>query len=639
MKTTALLLPAVLAAAGVRAQNTVPTDADYCSLSGSSIAIVNRKAYIYGGWQTYGREQPDDSMVNYQGPNDFIRTVSLRTSFNTSHAIDTYVNRTRLPDDVPRMTHAAWWPVNDTSLELMLGVQETSEHMIDSDTAPARLLSNQRWGYNILTGAWSKAGTTLKGWKTGPGTAAADVSPDSALKAWMPALRRGFYINGINSADGVKLSSKVPKSDGFHNGMLVYNASISTWVNRTAPYPDVGDAPLTALPTATDHVLVMFGGQAKVGTRAMGTVKIYSTSRGKWYTYTARSGSSVPPPRTSFCTALLSAPDNSSHAILVFGGQSTPLANVADNVMVVDTSIWAFMLPAMVWIPLSTSTSSAGVRTPDSKLDATCIPLGPRSPFVLVHGGQSKPTSAGGNITCDGGGRTLYLFNAATLQWTDVFTPSETYTVPAAFRAVVGGTAVGGADVTTPEGGWGDQKELGRVLSFARDGDSIGSLSPITEDSTASTPLGGIIGGVVGGVIALALLGAGFWFWRRRRARRGAALATGTGIGGVGEIDGKEMVGWPRVEMEGDRAAPRVEMEGDRAAVEMAAGHGVAPQELPGDVPRGGGVGGAGIMGAGMKGEREREAEAEDIGRRRSGSGSFSSREERRSSERLRDGR
>lgn len=220
------------------------------------------------------------------------------------------------------------------------------------------------------------------------------------------------------------------------------------------------------------------------------------SSNGSWYSQ--KTTGDIPAPRINFCTVVISASDNSSHHIYLYGGIN-PITNTGyDDVLILT-------LPSFTW--------------------TNVWPIGeaPRWGHNCHVAGKRQMITVGGNntngLTCDWEVKGVAVWELSTLTWGSVFLTNLTsYEVPNKILPITGGTARGNATKHDPALGWTDQR-LRTVFSTPRRSTST-STSP--SPSTSKSHTGAIAGGVAGGIAGLALVAfLGIFLFRRHRKRHG----------------------------------------------------------------------------------------------------------------------
>lgn len=192
----------------------------------------------------------------------------------------------------------------------------------------------------------------------------------------------------------------------------------------------------------------------------------------------------------------MSAPDNSSHHIYLYGGIN-PITNAAyDDVLILT-------LPSFTW--------------------TNVWPIGeaPRWGHNCHVAGKRQMITVGGNntngLTCDWEVKGVAVWEMTTLTWGSVFMTNLTnYQVPQKVLEITGGNANGNATKKDPALGWTDQG-LQRVFATPRKTKSSGNL---TAPAPGKSHTGAIAGGVVGGIAGLAFIALAAYYLRRRHRKR-----------------------------------------------------------------------------------------------------------------------
>ena len=87
------------------------------------------------------------------------------------------------------------------------------------------------------------------------------------MTAWIPSLRKGFLFGGtFVSVNGT--SSKVTSLEE-HNGLITYDETTNTWTNETTPFGGISEGALVHITTATDEILIQFGGRSESATNVV----------------------------------------------------------------------------------------------------------------------------------------------------------------------------------------------------------------------------------------------------------------------------------------------------------------------------------------------------------------------------------
>ena len=208
----------------------------------------------------------------------------------------------------------------------------------------------------------------------------------------------------------------------------------------------------------------------------------------------------IPPARIDFCTVAVSAPDNSSHHIYMYGGHK-----LAENITATDgvDDVYVLTIPSFTWTTIYNDGAS------------------PRYGHQCHRAGKRQMITVGGNVTntllCDWEAKGVAFLDMSTITWGSVFlTNTSDYFVAQKLLPATGGTAQGNATIKEPGKGW-TNPGLKTVFNTPRRYGAAGSSpSPSATSTPKKSHAGAIAGGVVGGVLGLALI-AGFLFFLKRR--------------------------------------------------------------------------------------------------------------------------
>ena len=366
--------------------------------------------------------------------------------------------------------------------------------------------------FNILSGSWSDP--TVSG---GPFNRL-DRSQSMFAQTQAGGMALGFMAGGVNP---------VP-------GMLTFNASNLqelSWENSTS-----NDIPFFWGP-ATEYVrfgnkgvLVSVGGYAfynssQRGQRDMSAVQVYDIDSQTWFEINATGD--IPPDRSSFCSGLSSARDDSSFQMTVHGGY-----NLEGNAVLSD--IHVLTMPAFRWIKIQDG-SDKDKQNLGPRRRHLCNVYRDRQMFVL--GGDRT-----NEVKCDASTPPIRLLDTSTFNFQSSYpTPNATYKIPPQVYNVIGGDANGGATKKVPEGSFTSTNKTISITAIfskrvARSDHSSGTLASNTDttSSAGSSPSGSagqtaapksnhkgaIAGSVVGGIVGLTLItAAATYLWRKQRQR------------------------------------------------------------------------------------------------------------------------
>lgn len=136
-----------------------------------------------------------------------------------------------------------------------------------------------------------------------------------------------------------------------------------------------------------------------------------------WYTQEAKG--EIPDGRTDFCVVTVSAKDNSSHNIYMYGGRGA--SEIYDQMYVLS-------IPSFIWIKIYEGYSP--------RYGHTCHLAGNRQ--MLTVGGSSK-----GELPCDWETKGLGVFDLSDLAWGSIYhAEAAEYEVPEKIYKKIGGECV-----------------------------------------------------------------------------------------------------------------------------------------------------------------------------------------------------
>ncbi|KAJ9602832.1 hypothetical protein H2200_012612 [Cladophialophora chaetospira] len=545
-----------------------------CNRRGGQFAVWNKKAYYFGGVSTFrnGTSYPFEALNHYLRIFDFTTSRDLNTS-NISAAEN-------LPSFVPVTADSpCFFAVND-KLYLAGGTIDSDYLTQDGQWLPTNwthddVLGSNVYHYDVGEKNWIREAAV----QPSNGPAVVD-SFSQGSPAWNSPAKTGYYWKGSNFAGVVQDYPGAPWTfvsvDGNQitpQGLMIFNPSSMTWArNDTAPGPETERGCFVSLPgleSDTGGVLVGLGG--KLGSSGLATslrqVAIYDTKTRRWFNQTATAeNDDFPLPRQLFCAVAISAPDDSSHNIYIYGGQADEADEALDDV-------WILSIPSFRWIPVGS--------TSVPRLGPACALLEER--YMLTYGGVTHLSDvANGTVAyepCDTAQSGLRLYDLTMFAWTgqyEVAPGNYTAAVPSKIFNVIGGGPSGAATMTAPGGGF-DDSVLSTVFAVAAASASSATKSTLasitaTAFSTAGISSGGsshtgaIVGGVVGGVLGPSLL-VGVVVYIQRRKREAATPPTVPELSDMAKKERPELLGQPRHEMNGDYAHEILSSDGKGAGV------------------------------------------------------------------------
>jgi len=185
-----------------------------------------------------------------------LRSLNLSMSFQTSIDSINYIRTEEVPSTVPPVAEAAVFPT-ESGFDITFGVW-FPYNLSGKWEAPVK---DKKWQYEIATQQWTDQEIILKNWFH------TDTSTRvfSSMTAWIPSLRKGFLFGGaFASTNG---TSGVTTYFEEHNGLITYDQATNTWTNETTPFGGINFGGLVNITTATDEVLIQFGGRSEWATR------------------------------------------------------------------------------------------------------------------------------------------------------------------------------------------------------------------------------------------------------------------------------------------------------------------------------------------------------------------------------------
>lgn len=273
----------------------------------------------------------------------------------------------------------------------------------------------------------------------------------------------------------------------------------------------------------------------------MSTIDVYDIANDKWYQQPTVGG---PTQLTRGCAVVAPAQDMSSFNIYYYGGYDglNPTSEEAFN-----DDVWILSLPSFMWMKVSSGTKT------HARAGHKCVM--PYPDQMMIIGGYGS--MSGGSPHCVEGG-IVQMFNLTTGKWVDRYDPSvwAPYGVPEMIHVMIGGTATGGATLTTPSPtGWATPalsnvfatpyptSKLTSYYPYGSAGPSNGTRPDLTKSHGSGVPsyLPPLLG-VILGLIFISSIIVAILLWRRRKLlrRNGGASEPGT------DDSGNRILSWIR---------------------------------------------------------------------------------------------
>ena len=164
----------------------------------------------------------------------------------------------QVPATIPQFAYSTFFPT-ESGFDLTFGQWYPYNSIIyGKQNVPVQ---DRKWQYEIATQRWTDAGITLKNWfqANSPRRLA------SSMAVWIPSLKKGFLLGG-NFVSTNETSLGVTWLEE-HNGLITYDQATNTWTNETTPLGRRFEGGLVHITTATDEVLIQFGGRSEWATR------------------------------------------------------------------------------------------------------------------------------------------------------------------------------------------------------------------------------------------------------------------------------------------------------------------------------------------------------------------------------------
>ncbi|KAL9591761.1 MAG: hypothetical protein Q9179_007398, partial [Wetmoreana sp. 5 TL-2023] len=348
-----------------------------------------------------------------------------------------------------------------------------------------------------------------------------------------------FYLGGAKSplGDAVFHAEKDAKDQYLVQGLLKFDEYKQTFNNISTiglnQKGTVSDSYLSYIKAfGSQGVLVAFGGITIVPGKnvnygnvdredpriqfSMQNITVYDIASHSWYQQQATGD--IPSWRYMGCAVAVSAADQSSHSIYVFGGWTSGAA---------DGNVYVLSIPSFTWIRVT--------RDTDPRWRHKCHLIS--NNHMLVVGGQRPQVDSPlelGILGCDNNpnfSQGLGIFSLNNHTWTTTYDPvvgATPYQIHPSISDAIGGNITGGATKRSPDQGFSSDA-LRELLGMAKP--SVSGISPsppiltTSIDNTARphasrTINTGAIAGIVVGSVIFTILSLGFiWFSLSRRRR------------------------------------------------------------------------------------------------------------------------
>ncbi|KAL8708961.1 MAG: hypothetical protein Q9225_007527 [Loekoesia sp. 1 TL-2023] len=400
---------------------------------------------------------------------------------------------------------------------------------------------NGIWRYDFATSLWSKP------------SAGGDPTQRLFLGMSIQAGNsNGYHLSGVKSSrsDAVYYAEvETTLKDYMVQGLLSFHEYEQSFSNLSTTglnqHGTVTDGFLSYIQTfGGKGILVAFGGfteipgePLKYPVRAdvdharsdlddariqvsMQNITVYDIASQTWYPQ--QTTGDIPSWRFDGCSIVVSAADQSSHSIYVFGGWGQ--RDVIKN----DNFIYVLSIPSFTWIRVTLDA--------DQRFRHKCHLMGNNHMLVVggIRPGARGDDAVSFDITgCDNNpkfSQGLGIFSLNNHTWTTDYDPvvgSTPYQVHPSISKVIGGNTIGGATKRTPEKGFSSDA-LRELLGVERQSSarttppaptsSTPSSEPTFSPNTSGTLSTGDIAGIVIGAVSFTILSLGLiWLLRYRR--------------------------------------------------------------------------------------------------------------------------
>ncbi|OJD19156.1 hypothetical protein AJ78_00856 [Emergomyces pasteurianus Ep9510] len=495
-------LAPLLLAAGCHAETALaPRSAgDLCVFTEGRTVLLGNLVFMMAGKVTI-QDGHNEAFVNQ------LYWLDLNTTFNVEGGISqNTLHRTDIPSSAPYEVSGGAFLAARNTIYIYAGLGSSTRY-------------DWMWSYNARDGTWSRAtvsGGKLNLEKRFAGLSA--VAPESNLSfftgGWTLPITGTLVFNGTDSAN--LQWTNVTKVEGED---AVEAARIA---NGGMDYVRLGKS----------GILVAFGGYdtSKKGTnttatsqdlRAMDKIGVYDIDSSTWYEIQATGD--IPKPRTAFCTAVSSAPDDSSFQVHMYGGRSRTWGNATSY-----NDLYVLTLPSFRWIRAPTTGLEPWDDEGVGRDSHHCVTW--KDGEMVVIGGTTRKNDKP-QKGCSRNYPPIRVLDTSKFRWEKQFERETTYSVPRIVSDVVGGDGTGKATLKEPEGGWPKSK-VQSIFSQTVARQPKETEEPLPSEPTGtpqptgppsakkSSNAGAIAGGVVGGIGGLAVIAAAIFFLRRRSKQK-----------------------------------------------------------------------------------------------------------------------
>lgn len=327
----------------------------------------------------------------------------------------------------------------------------------------------------------------------------------------------GYYLGGaITPLSNPSFYAETNSTPYMIEGLVTFNEASATLKNSSTsqmnPDGTVAEGHLALIESlGSEGVLITFGGFTDIAGAPSGledgdladpsyqlplaNISIYDVGNGTWYQQAATGD--IPPWRYMGCSVHVSAPDQSSQSIYVFGGWGNSFGGS-------DGDVYVLSIPSFRWIRVNEDSSRRSRHSCNILGNHTMIVVGGIQPI----GEEVLPLDATGCDTSPMFTQGLGIFSLNNHTWATDYDPSEgaePYAIHRSISNVIGGNENGSAVIQSPVSGF-SQLALGTLLG-AHQGpiDAVGTIPNANSTSPARTKR--LTGGVIAGIVIVAIAG------------------------------------------------------------------------------------------------------------------------------------
>lgn len=489
----------------------------FCNRAYHSSIIVNDKLYVDGG----ELRTVSNGSLSVSIPTT-IETIDLSRPFSNA---DTSIwgqipkNGTALASSAPSLNDGSMFS-DGSSLYLFGGAISMAPG------APGIPPTNALYRYNLGQGQWTQMNPG--------GDPIQRVLIGMSVQSSTTAV--GYYLGGaVSPLSNPTFNAQANSTPYLVEGLVTFDEKSATFKNSSTSQMNedgtVAEGYLALIESlGSQGVLITFGGFKDIAGSPSGlessnladpsfqlplvNVSVYDIGNGTWYQQSTTGD--IPPWRYMGCSVTVSAPDQSSHSIYVFGGWGNSFGGSDGNVYVLS-------IPSFRWIRVNEDSNRRSRHSCNLMGNHTMLVVG----GVQPNGQQVMPPDASGCDMSPMFAQGLGIFSLNNHTWATNYDPSEgaaPYEIHPSISNVIGGNGNGNAAIQAPARGF-VEPALGTLL-----GAHQGLVGKV--DTDPNTKLGSsasrkrLTGAVIAAIVIAAIAGLSIvltmlslFFLRRRHLR------------------------------------------------------------------------------------------------------------------------